>query len=82
MPSSMHESDNFTLSRSPFPLVATSFLSGRLVLRWSDLGPDFYDLCSNLDLFAQSRVVTGGGEEKEERLSDRIYRLWEKRAWL
>ena len=36
------------------------------MLRWSDLGPDFYDLCSNLDLFAQSRVVTGGGEEKED----------------
>ena len=41
------------------------------MLRWSDLGPDFYDLCSNLDLFAQSRVVTGGGEEKEDGLLDR-----------
>ena len=50
------------------------------MLRWSDLGPDFYDLCSNLDLFAQSRVVTGGGEEKEDRLLDRIYRLWANRA--
>ena len=40
MPSSMHESDNFTLSRFPFPLVATSFLSGltanaALVGSWS-----------------------------------------------
>ena len=51
------------------------------MLRWSDLGPDFYDLCSNLDLFAQSLVVTDG-EEEEDKLLDRIYKLWEKRAWL
>ena len=69
----MHESDNFTLSRFPFPLVAMSFLSGltanaALVGSWSR----FLRPLLQFGSFCQGLVVTGGGEEKEDRLLDRI----------
>ena len=35
-----------------------------------------------VSIVGKKSLVVRGGEEKKDKLSDRIYRLWEKRAWL